>query len=90
MRRMTSKRTKSLLRRLDRTIAASNRSVFYPIAAKKARVEARSIDLDGNSFVDFNASWTTAPLGYSNPEFISAIEAEMKTGIGLIGYVKQS
>lgn len=79
-----TEKTKSLLERLDHAVAGSNRSAFYPVAAKSGK-GSRIFDFDGNSFVDFNASWTTAPLGYSNEEIINSIEEEMKTGVGLIG-----
>jgi len=40
-------------------------------------------DVSGKEYLDFNASWTVAGLGYSNPTVIDAIKAELESSAGL-------
>ena len=42
-------------------------------------------DVDGKEYLDFNAGWTVAGVGYSNPEVVQAICDELG---GAQGYLR--
>ena len=67
---------------MNRKIAASIRILYYPIVVKSAKGSVIT-DNNGKEFLDFNASWTVAALGYSNPEVIDAIKTELEASAGL-------
>jgi 4-aminobutyrate aminotransferase len=71
-----------ILQRLSERIAASNRILYYPLLVKKAQGTIIT-DVSGKEYLDFNASWTVAGLGYSNPTVIDAIKAELESSAGL-------
>jgi 4-aminobutyrate aminotransferase len=72
----------AILKRLDKAVANSVRALYYPIAVKEAH-DCTVVDVDGKSYLDFNASWTVAGVGYSNPEVTRAIIAELERSCGL-------
>ncbi len=72
----------AILKRLDRAVANSVRALYYPIAVKEAH-DCTVVDVDGKSYLDFNASWTVAGVGYSNPEVVKAIKDELDRSAGL-------
>jgi 4-aminobutyrate aminotransferase len=74
--------SKKIIRRISRAISASNRLFYYPLVAKEAH-GCNIVDVDGKSYLDFNASWTVAGVGYSNPEVVKAIEEELKRSAGV-------
>jgi 4-aminobutyrate aminotransferase len=41
------------------------------------------VDVEGKSYLDFNASWTVAGVGYANPEVGEAVKAEFDRSAGL-------
>jgi 4-aminobutyrate aminotransferase len=67
---------------LSRRVAAGNRVLYYPMLVKKAH-GCIITDVNGKEYLDFNASWTVAGLGYSNPTVIDAIKAELDSTAGL-------
>ena len=71
-----------ILKRLSNRIATSNRILYYPILVKSAS-GCTITDQAGKEYIDFNASWTVAGLGYSNPEIIEAIKVEIESSAGL-------
>jgi 4-aminobutyrate aminotransferase len=56
--------------------------MYYPLVVKEAH-DSTVIDVDGNSYLDFNAGWTVAGVGYSNPTIVDAIEAELHRSTGV-------
>ena len=56
--------------------------VYYPIVVDKAE-GATVTDVDGKDYLDFNAGWTVAGVGYSNPEVIDAVTKEMRRSTGV-------
>jgi len=68
------RKSEAILKRLDRAVANSVRALYYPIVVKEAH-DCTVTDVDGNSYLDFNASWTVAGAGYSNPEVGKAVKA---------------
>ncbi len=71
-----------ILRRLGERIATSNRILYYPLLVKSAH-GCVITDVSGKEYLDFNASWTVAGLGYSNPAVIDAIKSEIESSAGL-------
>ncbi len=71
-----------ILDRLGERIATSNRILYYPLLVKSARGSTIT-DVNGKNYLDFNASWTVAGLGYSNPEVVEVIKAEIESSAGL-------
>jgi len=71
-----------ILRRLGERIATSNRILYYPLLVKSAKGSTIT-DVSGKEYLDFNASWTVAGLGYSNPTVIDAIKSEIESSAGL-------
>jgi 4-aminobutyrate aminotransferase len=63
-------------------IATSNRILYYPLLVKSAR-GCTITDVKGKEYLDFNASWTVAGLGYSNPTVVDAIKTEIESSAGL-------
>lgn len=80
--RKPSTKAKKIIERLDRVVASSNKVSFYPLVVKEGH-DCTVTDIDGNTYLDFNASWTTAGVGYSNPEVVKAIEEELEQSTGL-------
>jgi 4-aminobutyrate aminotransferase len=77
-----SRKTASLVRRLENSIASSNRISFFPLVAKSAK-GSQIVDVEGRTFLDFNSSWTATGLGYSNDQIVSTILRELKNGLGV-------
>jgi 4-aminobutyrate aminotransferase len=71
-----------ILKRLGSRIATGNRILYYPLVVKSAH-GCTITDNSGKEYLDFNASWTVAGLGYSNPEVIEAIKSEIESSAGL-------
>ncbi len=42
-------------------------------------------DIDGREYIDFNAGWTVAGVGFSNPEVVEAVREEVALSAGLPG-----
>jgi len=76
------RKSEAILKRLDRAVANSVRALYYPIVVKEAH-DCTVTDVDGNSYLDFNASWTVAGAGYSNPEVGKAVKAEIDRNFGI-------
>jgi len=74
--------SEEILGSLNRRIAPGNRILYYPMLVKKAK-GCIITDVNGKEYLDFNASWTVAGLGYSNPIVIDAIKAELNSSTGL-------
>ena len=70
------------MRRINRAIGASNLIAYYPIVVDRAS-GAKLYDIDGKEYMDFNASWTAAGAGYSDPQVIRAIESELRKSLGV-------
>jgi 4-aminobutyrate aminotransferase len=71
-----------ILERLGERIATSNRILYYPLLVKSAH-GCVITDTQGKEYLDFNASWTVAGLGYSNAAVVDAIKSEMESSAGL-------
>jgi 4-aminobutyrate aminotransferase-like enzyme len=50
-----SRKSDEVLKRLDKAVANSVRALYYPIAVKEAH-DFTVTDVDGRSYLDFNAS----------------------------------
>jgi 4-aminobutyrate aminotransferase len=72
-----SQKAEEIIKRLRNTLSPSNRLISYPLVVKEAH-DCIVTDIEGKAYVDFNAGWTVAPLGYSNPEVTSAIETHLR------------
>ncbi len=77
----SSRKSESITKRLNRVIASSDRVLYYPIVVDKAH-DCTIIDVDGNSYLDFNAGWTVAGVGYSNDEVVRAVKDELDRSTG--------
>jgi 4-aminobutyrate aminotransferase len=77
-----SEREQGILEKLSSSLAGSVRIFYYPIVVRDAK-RCTITDVNGKEYLDFNASWTVAGLGYSNPEVISAIKEELDLSAGL-------
>ena len=75
-------KSEEILRKLDQTIATSSRVLYYPLLVKSAHGSTIT-DVNGKDYIDFNASWTVAGLGYSNRQVIDAIKSEIESSAGL-------
>lgn len=75
-------REDEILRKLGDTIASGNRIMYYPLVVRSAH-GCIITDITGKDYLDFNASWTVAGLGYSNPEILDAIKSEIESSAGL-------
>jgi 4-aminobutyrate aminotransferase len=71
-----------LIRKLGKTIASSNRVQYYPIVVAKAHA-CSVTDVDGRTYLDFNAGWTVAGVGHSNKAITRAIKKELDKSTGL-------
>jgi 4-aminobutyrate aminotransferase len=80
------KETKSgkVIERLNRIVAAPGRLMYYPLVVKEAHCSTVT-DIDGRKYIDFNAGWTVAGVGFSNPEVVAAVEEELARSTGLPG-----
>ena len=76
------RKSDAILKRLDGSVANSVRALYYPIAVKEAH-DCTVTDVDGKSYLDFNASWTVAGTGYSNKEVGEAVKAEIDRNFGV-------
>jgi 4-aminobutyrate aminotransferase len=75
-------RSKQSIKRLNNTIASSNRAQYYPIVVKKAH-GCKVVDIDGKSYLDFNAGWTVAGVGHTNQRVTKAVKKELDKSAGL-------
>jgi len=71
-----------ILQRMGERIATSNRILYYPLLVKSASGSTIT-DVHDKDYLDFNASWTVAGLGYSNPTVVEAIKREIEASAGL-------
>ncbi len=81
---MTERKSAKVIERLNRIIAAPGRLMYYPLVVKEAHGSTVT-DIDGKRYVDFNAGWTVAGVGFSNPEVVAAVEEEIARSAGLPG-----
>jgi len=58
--------------------------MFYPLIVKEAHGSTVT-DIDGRDYIDFNAGWTVAGVGFSNPEVVEAVKQEVALSAGLPG-----
>jgi 4-aminobutyrate aminotransferase len=58
--------------------------MYYPLIVKEAHGSTVT-DIDGRKYIDFNAGWTVAGVGFSNPEIVAAVEEELERSAGLPG-----
>jgi 4-aminobutyrate aminotransferase len=77
-----SSRSEEIFGRWTRAISGSNSQPFYPLVVKEAH-DCAIVDVDGKEYLDFNAGWTVAGVGYSNPEVVQAICGELGKSAGL-------
>jgi 4-aminobutyrate aminotransferase len=75
-------KSEKIIERLNRSVATSSKVLYYPLVVKEAH-GSKVTDVEGKSYIDFNAGWTVAGVGYSNPEVVDAIEAELKVSAGV-------
>ena len=73
-----------VIERLNRVVAAPSRLMYYPLVVKEAHGSTVT-DMDGREYIDFNAGWTVAGVGFSNPEVVAAVEEELVRSAGLPG-----
>ena len=73
-----------VIERLNRVVAAPSRLMYYPLVVKEAHGSTVT-DIDGREYIDFNAGWTVAGVGFSNPEVVAAVEEELVRSAGLPG-----
>lgn len=81
---LKGKRARDVMRRLERAVAAPSRVSYYPLVVREAHGSTVT-DVDGRRYIDFNAGWTVAGVGYSNREVIEAVEEELARSGGLAG-----
>ncbi len=81
---MKATRAEKALARLDRSVAAPTRVMFYPLIVKEAH-GCTVTDIEGRDYIDFNAGWTVAGVGFSNPEVVEAVKQEVALSAGLPG-----
>ena len=67
----------NMIERDRKTISKIMHLRFYPLAVKSAK-GAEIEDEDGNKYLDFNAGWGVANIGYSHPEVVEAACSTMK------------
>lgn len=81
---MTGSKSEEVIGRLNDVFAAPAKVMFYPIIVKEAH-GTRVTDVDGKDYLDFNAGWTVAGLGFSNAEVAKAVSEEFANSAGLAG-----
>jgi len=77
-------RAERVIERLNRAIAAPSRVMYYPLIVREAHGSTVT-DIDGRDYIDFNAGWTVAGVGFSNPEVVEAVRDEVALSSGLPG-----
>ena len=75
-------KTDRVLERLEKTVAAPSKVLYYPIVVKEAHGTTVT-DIEGRDYIDFNSCWTVAGVGFSNPEVVEAIQEEVARSAGL-------
>jgi 4-aminobutyrate aminotransferase len=75
-------RSTRLINKLNQTIASSNRAQYYPIIVEKAH-GCQVTDVNGKSYLDFNAGWTVAGVGHSNKTVSNEVKREVDKSAGL-------
>ena len=80
----TKKQTKAekVIERLNRVVAAPSKTLYYPLVVREAHGTTVT-DIDGRNYIDFNAGWTVAGVGFSNPEVVEAVQEEVARSAGL-------
>ncbi|MGA2199925.1 MAG: aspartate aminotransferase family protein [Nitrososphaerales archaeon] len=81
---MKETRAEKVIERLNRVVAAPSRVMYYPLIVREAHGSTVT-DIDGRKYIDFNAGWTVAGVGFSNPEVVAAVEEELERSAGLPG-----
>ena len=77
-------KAEKVIERLNRVIAAPSRVMFYPLIVKEAH-GCTVTDINGKDYIDFNAGWTVAGVGFSNAEVVEAVRQEVALSAGLPG-----
>ena len=78
---MEESRADEVIERLNRAIAAPSRVMYYPLIVREAHGSTVT-DIDGREYIDFNAGWTVAGVGFSNPEVVEAVREEVALSAG--------
>jgi 4-aminobutyrate aminotransferase len=81
-RQRTSRRSSNIIREFEKLVGSPGRISYYPLVVREAH-GSTIVDTDGNRFLDFNASWTVAGVGYSNPEVVGAVARQLRKTLGL-------
>ncbi len=81
---MKQTKAEKVIERLNSVVAAPSRVMYYPLIVKEAHGSTVT-DIDGRKYIDFNAGWTVAGVGFSNPEVVAAVEEEFARSAGLPG-----
>lgn len=76
------KKSLTITNKLNRVIATSDRALYYPMVVDRAH-DCTVIDVDGKTYLDFNAGWTVAGVGYSNEEVVKAVKDELGRSTGI-------
>ncbi|MGA2665265.1 MAG: aspartate aminotransferase family protein [Nitrososphaerales archaeon] len=77
-------RAQKVVERLNGVVAAPSRVMYYPLIVREAHGSTVT-DIDGRDYIDFNAGWTVAAVGFSNPEVVAAVREELARSAGLPG-----
>lgn len=75
-------RSAQVIKRLDDVVASSSRVSYYPLVVREAHGSTVT-DIDGKEYVDFNAGWTVAGVGFTNKEVVEAVQAEVARSSGM-------
>jgi 4-aminobutyrate aminotransferase len=73
-----------LLDRLNGVFAGPSKLLYYPLVVKEAHGSTVT-DVEGREYIDFNAGWTVAGVGFSNPEVVEAVKEQVSLSAGLAG-----
>src|SRR5712672_482191 len=74
--RIPGPRSREILERIDRSVAAPL-SITLPIVAAEAR-GATLTDVDGNTFIDFTGGVGCLNVGHSHPRVVEAAQAQLE------------
>jgi 4-aminobutyrate aminotransferase len=82
LRKTQSRRSEGIIRRLQKSVAKSVQTPYYPIVVEEAH-DCTVTDVDGRTYLDFIAGWTVAGVGYSNRDVGKAVKAEFDRNAGV-------
>ncbi|MDG6926044.1 MAG: aspartate aminotransferase family protein [Nitrososphaerota archaeon] len=81
---MKESKAERLLERLNGAFAGPSKLLYYPLIVKEAHGSTVT-DVEGRDYIDFNAGWTVAGVGFSNPEVVEAVKEQVSLSAGLAG-----